>query len=140
MTLTEHICERRLTTRMTPNREIFGTSFLHVNEWIEKSLYLHCSTFNSAISVKICSFEVFNSALIAKFKVQSANFNSVIFAPTKKLSSMSEQQLSWNDIFMLGSEIDTTALKLEYNKISKIDDRPFFKSYSIYLQLFNGLF
>ena len=71
-----------------------------------------------------------------------SNLQTLIPLPLlqKNLSSMSELQLSWNDIFMLGSEIDTTALKLKYNKISKIDDRPFFKSYSIYLQLFNGLF
>ena len=53
--------------------------------------------------------------------------------------------------FILGSEIDTTALKLKYNKFPKIDDRVLFKSYSVdcsklygltasFNGLFNGLF
>ena len=65
---------------------IFRILFLYVSEWIEKSLHLHCSTFNSSISVKICSFEEFNSALLAKFEVQSANFSSASYLCfTKKL-------------------------------------------------------
>ena len=70
---------------------IFRILFLYVSEWIEKSLHLHCSTFNSAISVKICSFEEFNSALLAKFEVQSANFNSACYlCSTKKCIPLSE--------------------------------------------------
>ena len=85
---------------MTLNHEIFRVLFLYVTGLIEKSLHLQFSTFYSMISVQMCSFEVFNSALLVKFEVQSENFNSVIFAPTKNLSLMSEIQLSWNDIYV----------------------------------------
>ena len=84
---------------MALNREIFRILFLWVSEWIEKSLHFHCSTFNSAISVKIYSFEVFNSALLAKFEVQSANFNSVSYlCTTKKFIPLERTttKLEWN--------------------------------------------
>ena len=61
---------------------------------------LHECNFNSVISVKICSFKVFTSALLAKFEFQSANFNHIIFVPPKNLSPMSKVQLSWNDIYV----------------------------------------
>ena len=117
----------------------FQVLFLYVRKWIGKSLHLHCGTIYSAILVKICSFKVFNSALLANFEVQSANFNSVIFVPLKNLSPINELQLSWNGIYV-GGWNRYYCLKLKYNKIPKIDDRPFFKSYSVYLQHFNGLF
>ena len=66
------LCELHdLANRMILNREIFRILFLYVSKWIEKFSHLHYSIFNSTISVKICSFEVFNSALLAKFEVQT---------------------------------------------------------------------
>ena len=104
---------------MALNREIFRILFLWVSELTEKSFHLHSSTFNSPISVKICSFEVFNSAVLVKFEVQSANFNSIIFVLPKNLSPISELQLSWSDIYV-GEWNRYYCTKTEIDKFQKL--------------------